>query len=70
MGSMMMMMMELENQARKIGVEILYLEVYGVSPAVRLYERLGYREYGRLPGGIKYRGEYVDRVSMYKRIAG
>ncbi len=69
MGSMMMMM-ELENQARKIGVEILYLEVYGVSPAVRLYERLGYREYGRLPGGIKYRGEYVDRVSMYKRIAG
>ena len=67
---MMMMMMELENQARKIGVEILYLEVYGVSPAVRLYERLGYREYGRLPGGIKYRGEYVDRVSMYKRIAG
>jgi len=71
MGSMMMMMMmELENQARKIGVEILYLEVYGVSPAVRLYERLGYREYGRLPRGIKYRGEYVDRVSMYKRIAG
>jgi len=37
---------------------------------VRLYERLGYQEYGRLPGGIMYRGEYVDRVSMYKRIAG
>ena len=64
------MMRELENQARAIGVEILYLEVYGISPAVRLYERLGYREYGRLPGGIKYRGEYVDCVSMYKRIAG
>lgn len=64
------MMRELENQAKKQGVEILYLEVYGVSPAVRLYERLGYREHGRLPGGIKYRGEYVDRVSMYKRIAG
>lgn len=65
-----MLMKELENQAKRIGVEILYLEVYGVSPAVKLYERLGYREYGRLPCGIKYRGEYVDRVSMYKRIAG
>jgi len=64
------LMKELETQAKKMGVEILYLEVYGVSPAVRLYERLGYQEYGRLPGGIMYRGEYVDRVSMYKRIAG
>jgi len=64
------LMMELENQARAIGVEILYLEVYGISPATGLYERLGYREHGRLPGGIKYRGEYVERVSMYKRITG
>jgi putative acetyltransferase len=64
------MMRELENQARAVGVEILYLEVYDISPAMRLYERLGYREYGRLPGGIKYRGEYVDQVSMYKRITG
>ncbi len=63
-------MKELENQAKKIGVEILYLEVYGVSPALRLYERLGYREHGRLPGGVKYWGECGDRVSMYKRIAG
>lgn len=64
------MMRELENQARAIGVEILYLEVYGISPAMRLYERLGYREYGRLPGGVKFRGEYVDCVSMYKLISG
>jgi len=63
------MMMELEAQARKMGVEVLYLEVYSISPAVELYRRLGYAEYGRLPGGIKYRGEYVDTVSMYKRIA-
>jgi len=64
------MMRELENQAGALGIEILYLEVYGISPAMRLYERLGYREYGRLPGGIKYRGEYVDCISMYKRISG
>lgn len=64
------LMRELENQARALGVETLYLEVYGISPAMRLYERLGYREHGRLPGGIKYRGEYVDCVSMYKLISG
>jgi RimJ/RimL family protein N-acetyltransferase len=60
---------ELEAQVRVIGVEVLYLEVYSVSPAIELYRRLGYAEYGRLPGGIKYRGGYVDTVSMYKRIA-
>jgi ribosomal protein S18 acetylase RimI-like enzyme len=64
------MMRELETQAGKAGVEVLYLEVYSISPAVELYRRLGYTEYGRLPGGIKYRGEYVDAVSMYKRVAG
>jgi L-amino acid N-acyltransferase YncA len=64
------MMRELETQARKNGVEVLYLEVYSISPAVELYKRLGYTEYGRLLGGIKYRGGYVDTVSMYKRIVG
>jgi L-amino acid N-acyltransferase YncA len=64
------MMRELETQARRIGVEVLYLEVYSISPAIELYKRLGYTEYGRLPGGIKYRGGYVDIVSMYKRIGG
>lgn len=64
------MIMELESQAKNMGVEILYLEVYSISPSVELYRRLGYVEYGKLPGGIKYRGEYVDMISMYKRIAG
>ncbi|MFH2111482.1 MAG: GNAT family N-acetyltransferase [Candidatus Bathyarchaeota archaeon] len=64
------MMRELEAQTKNMGVEILYLEVYSISPAVELYKRLGYTEYGKLPGGIKYRGEYVDMISMYKRIAG
>ena len=63
------MMMELETQAKNMGVEVLYLEVYSISPAVGLYSRLGYVEYGKLPDGIKYRREYVDMISMYKRIA-
>jgi L-amino acid N-acyltransferase YncA len=63
------MMRELETRAKNMGVEVLYLEVYSISPAVDLYRRLGYTEYGKLPGGFKYRGEYVDMISMYKRIA-
>lgn len=64
------MMRELATQAGKGGIEILYLEVYAISPAVELYERLGYTECGRLPSGIKYRSGYVDTVSMYKLISG
>ena len=37
------LMREIETRAKKIGVETLYLEVYGVCPATGLYERLGYR---------------------------
>jgi len=59
-----------QDPAGKTGVEVLYLKVYAISPAIELYKRLGYAEYGRLPGGIKYRGEYVDAVSMYKRVGG
>jgi len=64
------MMREMETQAWKTGIEVLYLEVYSISPAVELYKRLGYTEYGRLPGGIKFRGGYVDTVSMYKLMGG
>ena len=62
------MMRELETQAGKGGIEIIFLEVYATSTAVDFYRRLGYKEYGRLPNGIRYRGEYVDAVSMYKRV--
>lgn len=63
------MMVELEIQAKRKGVEVLFLEVYSTSPAVEIYRRMEYKEYGRLPRGIKYRGEYVDMISMYKQIA-
>ena len=59
---------ELETQVKEKGVKILYLEVFAISPAVSLYKRLGYREYGRLPRAIQYKGDYVDCISMYKNI--
>lgn len=36
--------------------------------AQNLYQKLGFIEYGRLPKGIKHRGQYVDEVLMYKNV--
>jgi hypothetical protein len=29
---------------------------------------MGFIEFGRLPGGVLHRGQYVDDVYMYKRV--
>jgi RimJ/RimL family protein N-acetyltransferase len=34
--------------------------------AIKMYERAGFLEYGRLPRGVKLEHGYVDRISMYK----
>jgi len=62
------MIEELENQVKSKGIEIMILEVYANNLSRRLYKKLGYEEYGILPYGIKYHGEYIDCVSMYKRL--
>lgn len=49
----------------KFGVELLHLEVYKGNPALRLYERLGFIEYGRHPEFLKEGpGQYRDKILM------
>jgi RimJ/RimL family protein N-acetyltransferase len=36
--------------------------------ACKLYQSLGFKEYGKLPGGILYRGEPTDEILMYKEV--
>ncbi|MCA9371411.1 GNAT family N-acetyltransferase [Candidatus Woesebacteria bacterium] len=51
------------------GLKIIKLQCYGLNtPALNLYKKLGFVEYGRLPEGIQYKGQYADTVLMYKRI--
>jgi putative acetyltransferase len=49
-------------------IEILHLEVYAGNPAIRLYERMGFKEFGRQPKFIKMDGEYIDKVMMQKEL--
>lgn len=51
--------------AREKGASRVALWVNGENAhARRLYERLGFRESGRIPGGIRVDGVYVDDVLM------
>lgn len=50
-------------------LKIVTLGVFGGNDlAYGMYEKFGFKEFGRLPGGIKHKGNYVDHVYMYKNI--
>ena len=69
------MMYILENEAKRLGLKRIYLVVWGLNePAFRLYQKVGYREVGRLPEWFSKEdgvGNIVlsDRVEMIKDLA-
>jgi len=50
----------------KFHIEILHLEVYEGNPAKRLYERVGFTEFGRQSRFIKEEGKYIAKIFMQK----
>jgi len=50
-------------------LRIIILSVFSNNiPAIRMYERFGFREYGRLPDGFKHNDAFIDQVHMHKTI--
>ncbi len=47
-------------------LQFLHLEVYRGNPAIELYKRLGFKEYGVHPKFIKDNGRYIDKILMQK----
>ena len=63
------LMREAERHAGRLGIEKIMLEVFAINNrAIHVYEKMGYRVVGCVPGEVKYRGEYVDGRYMLKDI--
>jgi putative acetyltransferase len=63
------LMGELMTLAReKFALELLHLEVYEGNPAIRLYERLGFKQYGAQRHFVKEEGRYRAKILMQKRL--
>lgn len=51
------------------GLKIIELEVFAINPsAITLYKKLGFKQYGRLPRGLIYKGNHADELFMYKTV--
>ncbi|MDE3048234.1 MAG: GNAT family N-acetyltransferase [Verrucomicrobiota bacterium] len=50
----------------RFNLEYLHLEVYKGNPAIDLYRRLGFQEYGVHKKFIKDQGRYIDKILMQK----
>ncbi len=54
---------------KQFKIELLHLQVYAENPAIRLYERFGFREFGRQNEWIKeLDGSYRGRIFMERNI--
>lgn len=48
----------------KFKIELLHLQVYAENPALNLYKRFGFKEFGRQEAWIKEEDRYVGRIFM------
>ena len=55
------------EEAKKLGVQVITLGFYETNERAKtLYEKLGFKEYGRLPKGVNTKKGYIADVFMYK----
>lgn len=57
------------EQAQKMKIKIVTVVVFSDNEvAIQLYEKLGFKEYGRLAQGLYRQNHFSDLVEMYKEI--
>jgi ribosomal protein S18 acetylase RimI-like enzyme len=64
------MLVEATLQAARQRVEIIQLSVVSDNlPALRLYQRLGFQQYGFEKRALKHNGRYYDEIHMFLDLA-
>lgn len=60
------MMKAIIEESRRIGLKILVLHFASTNlRAIHVYEKVGFREVGRIPNGIYFNNRYMDDVIMF-----
>ena len=50
-------------------MRLIHLDVFATNErAISLYRSVGFVEFGRLPGAVHHRGQYIDLISMYRPV--
>jgi L-amino acid N-acyltransferase YncA len=58
-------MKTLINESKKMGLKVLVLDVFDSNKMAKaLYQKVGFRENGKIPKGIYKKGKYIDLVRM------
>jgi RimJ/RimL family protein N-acetyltransferase len=59
----------LEEASTKLSLRLITLEVFSDNIcAQKLYQKLGFIEYGRIPKGLQYKEGFNDAICMYKSL--
>lgn len=54
------------EKIKNMKIKIVTLDSFVINePAIALYQKLGFQEYGRLPNAFLWRGKYYDEMKMY-----
>lgn len=65
-GSLLISKLLEEAKIRLPNLRIITLSVFANNPvAIQMYQKFGFRQYGRLPKAILHRGRLIDRIYMY-----
>lgn len=68
-GNFLMQLVLEEAKKNIVGLKIVMLGVFGNNPiAKKMYEKMGFKEFGMLPKGIQHKGELVDHIWMYREV--